>query len=100
MCKLEKYGFRGIVLKWFESFLSNRSQYVVFNNVNSDYLPITCGVPQGSVLGPMLFLLYINDIVNCTSILKLMLFADDTTINFAGNNLLNLTTVFVNSSVK
>jgi len=60
--------------------LYNRKQYVHYNGVDSDYKPITCGVPQGSILGPLLFILYINDIVNYSDILKFILFADDTNV--------------------
>ena len=81
--KLEHYGFRGIVLEWFKNYLSNRIQYVAFNNCTSDLGNITCGVPQGSILGPLLFILYVNDITYTSNILDFILFADDTTILYS-----------------
>ena len=80
--KLHYYGIRGHSLKWFESYLSNRKQCVNLGKTNSDIGTITCGVPQGSILGPLLFLLYINDITKCSNILKFFLFADDTCLSY------------------
>ena len=76
--KLENYGIRGIVKNWFESYLKNRHQIVKIGDTLSDKMQITFGVPQGGILGPILFLLYINDIKNSSKILKFFLFADDT----------------------
>ena len=88
--KLEHYGIRDVALSWFNSYLSNRKQFVNINGTNSDIRNITCGVPQGSVLGPLLFLLYINDLPNISQKLKFYLFADDTNIYFESDNLVDL----------
>ena len=88
--KLNHYGIRGLPLSLIDNYLKNRSQYVIFDNVMSDTLPITTGVPQGSILGPLLFLIYINDFVNVSKIGDVFLFADDTNALYSGCNIENL----------
>ena len=75
--KLHFYGIRGVPNSWFANYLSNRKQFTEINNCKSALTNVSTGVPQGSILGPILFLLYINDINNCT-LLNLLSFADDT----------------------
>lgn len=88
--KLEKYRFCGHVLDWLKSYLPNRQQFVQTHQNTSDLKNITCGVPQGSVLGPKLFILYINDIYRVLRVLKFVLFADDTNIFCSGVELQQL----------
>ena len=78
--KLESYGFRGVANEWFSTYLSNRKQYVHIPGEESSYRKIKRGVPQGSVLGPILFLLYINDLSNAIFYNLVYNFADDTAI--------------------
>ena len=87
--KLESYGIRDIELIFFKSYLSNREQYVSLSGLKSDKRTITRGVPQGSVLGPLLFLLFINDFPQCNTFFKFTLFADDSTLtcSFPHHNL-------------
>ena len=87
LSKLNFYGFRGIINNWFSSYLRNRLQTTQIGQHMSDKVEITYGVPQGSILGPLLFLLYINDIQNCSDKLNFYLFADDTNILYADKNL-------------
>ena len=90
LTKLEHYGIRGIANEWFRSYLSNRQQFVSINNSDSSTLHITCGVPQGSVLGPLLFLIYINDFINSSSIFDFHLFADDSNLFYSDKDLQHL----------
>ena len=78
--KLQYYGINNLNLKWFQSYLSNRTQYVEFDGNKSNYLPVTTGVPQGSVLGPLLFIIYMNDIYCASNKFNAILFADDTNL--------------------
>ena len=80
--QLKHYGVRGNVLDWFRSCPCGRSQYVTVNGHVSDSLIITCGVPQGSVLGPLLFFIYVNDLPSISKILEFYLFADNRSIYF------------------
>ena len=91
--KLYHYGIRGNALQWFNSY---RYQYAKYNNTPSDMKKITCGVPQGSILDPLLFLLYTNDIASVSNILSSILFADDTTLFCSSKNLQELTAIVNN----
>ena len=91
--KLEHYGIRGNALKWFRSYLTNRKQYVSLNGECSESKHITCGVPQGLCLGPLLFLIYINDLPNISEVLHFYLFADDTNIYYEAETIKKLETV-------
>ena len=78
--KLQHYGIRGKALDWFRDYLSNRKQFVRINGLDSQLKTISCGVPQGSLLGPLLFILYINDLHNSLQILSFICFADDSNL--------------------
>ena len=83
--KLNHYGIRGTANDWFRSYLTGREQYVDWNNKKSDKLPISTGVPQGSILGPLLFLIYINDLPTASG-LKTVLYADDSNLLIKGKD--------------
>jgi len=85
--KLNWYGVRGRALDWFKSYLSRRKQYVQYYKSSSDTLTVPCGVPQGSVLGPLLFIIYTNDLPNCLTDSKAILFADDTTLYISSKSI-------------
>ena len=88
--KLSSYGIRGLANRWFQSYLQDREQYVNFKNVLSSKSKIITGVPQGSILGPLLFLFYINDICKSSELLRFILYADDTNIFYCDNNIEHL----------
>jgi len=87
LSKLYHYGVRGVLYSWIENYLYERKQFTVVNNLSSNICDVSRGVPQGSVLGPLLFLIYINDIYNSVPNQKLKLFADDTNVFIVGPNL-------------
>ena len=89
LCKLKHYGFRGLAYNWFKNYLTGRTQYVCINGVDSDMQDLCCGIPQGSVLGPLLFILYINDLHKATTLFT-YLFADDTSFQMSAPSLNNL----------
>ena len=88
--KLDYYGIRGTALKWFHSYLTNRKHFIYYLDQNSNIENITCGVPQGSVLGPLLFIIYTNDLPYSLEKSNCILFADDTTIYMSSNNMQQL----------
>ena len=92
--KLYHYGIRGIAHKWFKSYLSNREQYVSIEGKSSSRRSLKYSVPQGSILGPLLFIIYINDIPNIHKTAKFILYADDANIILTGNNMQEIETQF------
>uniref|UniRef100_A0A8C6NXU7 Reverse transcriptase domain-containing protein n=1 Tax=Nothobranchius furzeri TaxID=105023 RepID=A0A8C6NXU7_NOTFU len=84
--KLSQYGIRGVAHQWVKTYLEKRKQFVQIKDHKSKLCEINCGVPQGSVLGPKLFILFINNLVNVSKTLGTILFADDTTLFYPGSN--------------
>ena len=88
-----KYGVHGTSYDWLRSYLDCRKQRCVINDSLSGDHFLTCGIPQGVILGPLLFIVYINDLPNCLSNSEPRMYADDTHITFASNNIQNINTV-------
>ena len=88
--KLDIYGIRGVANDWVRSYLNNRKQFVTVNGVKSKTMSIECGVPQGSILGPLLFLVYINDLATISNNMEMIMFADDSNFFATGKNIEDL----------
>jgi len=87
MYKLHHYGIRGHILQWFKSYLYNRKQFTLLSGKSSDSQSLLCGVPQGTILEPLLFLIYFNDINTATKLGKIRLFADDSNVFLIGKDI-------------
>jgi len=90
LTKLQYYGIRGVTLDWFKSYLTNTVQFVSIENFYSSNGHIACGVPQGSIHGLLLLLIYINDICCSSYVLKFILFADDTNLFYLSKSVSDL----------
>ena len=87
LSKLNLYDINGTAHQWFQSYLEDRTQMRSINGLFSSSCSLSCGVPQGTILGPLLFLLYINDLPNCLSNCEPRMYADDTHLTYASYNI-------------
>ena len=90
LSKINHYGIKGIPYEWFKSYLTNRQQFTTVNNKQSELSSIEFGIPQGSILGPLLFLIYINDLSKAIIFSSVHHFADDTNILYVSSSLKNV----------
>ena len=88
--KLELYGIKSCNLEWFESYLSNRRQFIIYSDKQTNIETITCGVPQSSILGPLLLLIFVNDLHKVAKFLDPIMFADDTNLFYSHKNIKTL----------
>ena len=91
--KLHTYDINGNIWTWFRSYLSNRSQFVSYDGIQSTIQYISCGVPQGSIRGPLLFIIYMNDICNVSELLFTVLYADDASVVIHGKDMSSIITI-------
>ena len=96
---LELYGIKGCNLGWFDSYLSNRRQFLTYDDKQTNIKTITCGVPQNSISGPLMFLIFVNDLHKVTKYLDSIMFADDTNLFYSHKNIKTLFQI-VNSELK
>ena len=94
--KLNKYGIRGVANNLINNYLMNRKQFVSLNGTYSETACINCGVPQGSILGPLLFILYVNDIYLVSNVTMPILFADDSSLFIQGKDIHAMTNMMNN----
>jgi hypothetical protein len=88
--KLKSIGFSSHVFEWFKSYLTHRCQVTVVDNKQSSVMPMNIGVPQGSILGPLLFIIYVNELPNCITSCDISMYADDTVIYFSSKSVKNI----------
>ena len=88
--KLNKIGIKGIPSSWVKSYMSNRVCKTFVNSKMSTESVLSCGVPQGSLLGPLLFIIYVNDLVTCVKSCQVQLYADDTVLYFSHSSINNI----------
>ena len=89
---MHAYGIRGNILRWFRSYLTNRSQFVSYDGIQSTTQTITCGVPQGSILDHLLFIIYVNDIYNVSEFLFAVLYTNDNSVVIHGKDMASIIT--------
>ena len=85
--KIDRYGVKGRNLLWFKGYLNNHRQFITYDNSNMSFANISCGVPQESIFGPLLFLLYINDLPNASPVLDPIMYADGTNLFYFNNDI-------------